>query len=76
MPAPIDATMKEKAVENHMTLNRLDNIAFPHAKHRRRFAHYVLRNKSGSLTIFTALRRALSLVSNFAADRRPGSSSK
>jgi hypothetical protein len=31
---------------------------------------------SGSLAIFTAIRRASSLVSSLAADRRPGSSSK
>jgi hypothetical protein len=34
------------------------------------------RNSSGSLAIFAAIRRASSLVSNFAADRRPGSFSK
>jgi len=31
-------------------------------------------NSSGSFGIFTAIRRALSLVSSFGADRRPGSS--
>ena len=31
---------------------------------------------SGNFAIFTAIRRASSLVSNFAADLRPGSSSK
>src|SRR5215469_2093647 len=30
------------------------------------------RSKSGSLAIFTAILRASSFVSNFAADRRPG----
>jgi hypothetical protein len=30
---------------------------------------------SGSLTIFAAIRRASSFVSNLAAERRPGSSS-
>jgi hypothetical protein len=35
-----------------------------------------LRNASGSLTIFTAILRASSLLSNLAAERRPGSSSK
>ena len=34
------------------------------------------RSKSGSLAIFTAIRRASSFVSNLAADRRPGSPSK
>jgi len=34
------------------------------------------RNSSGSLAMFAAIRRASSLVSNFAAERRPGSSSK
>jgi hypothetical protein len=34
------------------------------------------RNSSGSLAIFAAIRRASSLLSNLAADRRPGSSSK
>jgi hypothetical protein len=33
------------------------------------------RNSSGSSAIFVAIRRASSRVSNFAADRRPGSSS-
>jgi hypothetical protein len=32
---------------------------------------YDLRNSSGSLAIFAAIRRASSLVSNLAADRRP-----
>jgi hypothetical protein len=31
---------------------------------------------SGSFAMLTAIRRDLSLVSNFAADLRPGSSSK
>jgi hypothetical protein len=35
-----------------------------------------LFNNSGSFAIFAAIRLALSLVSSFAADRRPGSSSK
>ena len=35
-----------------------------------------LRNSSGSLAIFAAIRRASFLLSNLAADRRPGSSSK
>ena len=30
------------------------------------------RNNSGTLAIFAAIRRALSLVSSLAADRRPG----
>jgi hypothetical protein len=34
------------------------------------------RNSSGSFAIFAAIRRASSGVSSFAADRRPGSSSK
>jgi hypothetical protein len=33
------------------------------------------RNSSGSLAMSAALRRASSLLSSFAADRRPGSSS-
>jgi hypothetical protein len=35
-----------------------------------------LRNSSGSLAIFAAILRASSLLSNLAAERRPGSSSK
>jgi hypothetical protein len=35
-----------------------------------------LRNNSGSLAMFTAIRRASSLLSSFATERRPGSSSK
>ena len=35
-----------------------------------------LRSNSGSLAIFTAIRRASWRVSNFAADLRPGSSAK
>jgi hypothetical protein len=35
---------------------------------KRRYSHYRLRN-SGNLAIFAAMRRASSLVSNFAADR-------
>lgn len=35
----------------------------------------LLLSKSGSLAMFTAMRRASSLVSNLAADRRPDSSS-
>jgi hypothetical protein len=31
-----------------------------------------LRTNSGSLAIFTAIRRASSLLSNWAAERRPG----
>jgi hypothetical protein len=38
--------------------------------------YQVLRNKSGNLAKFTAILRASSLLSNFAADLRPGSSSK
>jgi hypothetical protein len=34
------------------------------------------RSSSGSLAKLTAIRRASSLVSSLAADRRPGSSSK
>ena len=34
---------------------------------------YVRRNSSGSFAILTAIRRASSLLNNFAADRRPGS---
>jgi hypothetical protein len=34
------------------------------------------RNNSGSFAIFTAIRRASSWVSSFAADRGPGSSSR
>jgi hypothetical protein len=34
---------------------------------------YGLRNSSGSLAIFAAIRRASSLVSSLAADLRPGS---
>ena len=41
-------------------------------QHRRGRCH----SRSGSLAIFTAIRRASSLLSNFAADLRPGSSSK
>jgi hypothetical protein len=39
------------------------------------FAHHVqaFYNSSGSLAIFTAIRRASSLLSNLAAERRPGS---
>jgi hypothetical protein len=33
-------------------------------------------SSSGSFAIFTAIRRASSLVSNLAADRRPGSSER
>jgi hypothetical protein len=40
------------------------------------FAHHVQANSSGSLAIFPAIRRASSLLSSLAADRRPGSSSK
>ena len=32
-----------------------------------------LRTNSGSLAMFAAMRLASSLLSNFAADRRPGS---
>jgi hypothetical protein len=32
---------------------------------------YPFRNSSGNLAIFTAIRRASSLLSNFAAERRP-----
>ena len=39
-------------------------------------AYQVLRNSSGSFATFTAILLAASLVSNFAADRRPGSFSK
>jgi hypothetical protein len=35
-----------------------------------------MHNGSGSLAIFTAIRRASSLVSSLAAERRRGSSSK
>jgi hypothetical protein len=35
-------------------------------------AYYLRRTNSGSLAIFAAIRRASSLVSNLAADRRPG----
>jgi hypothetical protein len=37
------------------------------------FELYGFRNSSGSLAIFTAIRRASSLVSSLAAERRPGS---
>jgi hypothetical protein len=37
---------------------------------------YGLRSSSGSFAIFTAIRRASPLLSSFAAERRPGSSSK
>jgi hypothetical protein len=37
---------------------------------------YAFRKSSGSLAISAAIRGASSLVSNLAADRRPGSSSK
>jgi hypothetical protein len=37
---------------------------------------FALLNSSGSLAILAAIRRASSLVSNLAADLRPGSSSK
>jgi hypothetical protein len=33
-------------------------------------------NSSGNFAIFAAIRRASSFLSNFAADLRPGSSSK
>jgi hypothetical protein len=36
--------------------------------------NYLRRTSSGTLAIFAAIRRASSFVSNFAADRRPGSS--
>jgi len=39
-------------------------------------AHQVLRTNSGSLATLAAIRRASSLLSSFAAERRPGSSSK
>jgi hypothetical protein len=39
-------------------------------------AFYKRCNSFGSLAKFTAIRRASSLVSSLAADRRPGSSSK
>jgi hypothetical protein len=38
--------------------------------------HQSLRNNSGSFAMFAAILRASSFVSNFAAVRRPGSSSK
>jgi hypothetical protein len=34
------------------------------------------RNNSGNFAIFAAIRRASSWLSNFAAERRPGASSK
>jgi hypothetical protein len=37
---------------------------------------YALCNTTGSSAIFAAMRRASSLLSNLAADLRPGSSSK
>jgi hypothetical protein len=37
---------------------------------------YGLRKSSGSFAMFTAILRASSLLSSFAADPRPGSSSK
>jgi hypothetical protein len=43
---------------------------------RRRYWCYCLRANPGSLAIFAAIRRASSLVSSLAADRRPSSSSK
>ena len=39
-------------------------------------ATHVRRSSSGTLAIFAAIRRASYLVSNLAAERRPGSSSK
>jgi hypothetical protein len=37
---------------------------------------FYLRKSSGSLAMFAAMRRASFLLSNLAADRRPGASSK
>ena len=39
-------------------------------------AVHVLCSNSGSFATFAAIRRASSIVSSLAADRRPGSSSK
>jgi hypothetical protein len=39
-------------------------------------AGYDFCNSFGSLAMFAAIRRASSLLSKLAADRRPGSSSK
>jgi hypothetical protein len=39
---------------------------------RKRTDQVLCRNNSGSFAILAAMRRASFLVSNFAADRRPG----
>lgn len=41
-----------------------------------KLAFHLIFSNSGSFPMFAAIRRACSLVSNFAADLRPGSSSK
>jgi hypothetical protein len=46
------------------------------SKRRQTILVYGFRNSSGSFAIFAAIRRASSLASSSAADRRPGSSSK
>jgi len=43
---------------------------------RQKDCRYSFRNSSGNLAKFAAIRRASSLLSSFAAERRLGSSSK
>ena len=45
----------------------------PESGHRNRHVYHLRRTNSGSFAIFAAIRRASSLVSGFAAVRRPGS---
>ena len=62
---PGDGAMvaKEQIVEGDVTL--VTGAAIDH--------RYSFRNSSGSLAIFVAMRLASSSLSNFAAERRPGS---
>ena len=56
----------------------IDIVAFsvaPNTTTVRRSAYQVLRNISGNLAMFAAILLASSFDSNFAAERRPGSSS-
>jgi hypothetical protein len=52
-----------------MVVSDLWPLAYKIAQRRR--ADYDFRNSSGSLAMFAAIRRASSLVSSLAADRRP-----
>jgi hypothetical protein len=70
--ALLSASKGEINTHTHFT----DNIFRVGLNYQFHWSDYGFRKSSGSLAIFTAIRRASSRVSNFAADLRPGSSSK